>query len=146
MINYLEKGEGLQFALDAAGYALRLSAGVYTARDLDGNESASIDIAVQAIIDAYDPLPDYKAIKIEELKIEGLSRIQVALPAIQTFDDLQLVKEQFLSIKAASRSATTAMQAIIDLYTAGVAGISAINSLTTGADIKAFDVVNDVAW
>lgn len=137
MITYTEKGIKLHKAIVEAGYSIARVDGVWITSD---------DVAVQAIIDSFDYVASLKEDKRDELKTEGLTRIQQVMPAIQTFDDLQLVKEQYLSVKAASRSATTAMQSIIDIYTAGVAGIAQINALTTEADVLAFDVVNDVAW
>lgn len=114
--------------------------------DNQGNQNATIDAAVQAIVDAYDPLPDAKNEKIAELKQEALSRINAVLPAINSFDELELVREQFLSVAPAARTPTATFQQVIDLYQAGKAGVVSINALTTEAEVIAFDVVNDVAW
>jgi hypothetical protein len=114
--------------------------------DSQGNQNATIDAAVQAIVDAYDPLPDAKNEKIAELKQEALSRINAVLPAINSFDELELVCEQFLSIAPAARTPTATFQQVIDLYQAVKAGVVSINALTTEAEVIAFDVVTDVAW
>jgi hypothetical protein len=49
MINYTEKGSGLHQAIRKAGYSLREENGVFVSDN---------DEAVQAIIDAYDPIPE----------------------------------------------------------------------------------------
>lgn len=58
MINYVEKGRGLHKAITDAGQWLYR---------LDGNWVSSDDVAVQAIIDTFDPLPDAKAAAIKEI-------------------------------------------------------------------------------
>ena len=61
MINYTEKGAGLHEAVRKAGYSLREENGVWVSDN---------DSAVQAIIDAYDPIPLVKIAKWEEIKAE----------------------------------------------------------------------------
>ncbi len=136
-ITYIEKGIGLHKAINDAGYSMH---------KLDNVFISDNDIAVQAIIDAYDELPDAKAIKKLELKNEGLSRIQLLFPSISDFDELALVREQWLSMASAARSPTVNFQKMIDIYSAGLSGISAINALTTVTDVKNYDVVNTPAW
>lgn len=60
-IQYIEKGIGLHDAINAAGFSLWEENGQWLSSD---------DAAVQAIIDAYDPLPDAKARKWEAIKAE----------------------------------------------------------------------------
>jgi hypothetical protein len=60
-INYIEKGVGLHAAVRAAGHWLRDENGVWTSSD---------DAVVQAIIDAYDPLPEAQAARWEDIKTE----------------------------------------------------------------------------
>ena len=55
MINYKEKGGKLHEAINAAGYYLEPNTN-NKAYDANGNQSAEIDAAVQAIIDNYDQL------------------------------------------------------------------------------------------
>ncbi len=66
MIVYTEKGFGLHEAITAAGHYL-----VQT----DGEWVSSDDAAVQAIIDAYDPLPPAKAAKIAAINAECRARL-----------------------------------------------------------------------
>ncbi len=146
MINYTEKGISLHDAILLAGYTLLNIDGVFVAEDSLGNQSLAIDSTVQAIIDAYDELPDSKAIKKLELKNEGLSRIQLLFPPISGFDELALVREQWLSMASAARSPTVNFQKMIDIYSAGLSGISAINALTTVTNVQNYDVVNTPAW
>jgi len=61
MITYTEKGIGLHDAIAEAGYTLANIDGVWVSND---------DVAVQAIIDAYqpDPLADLEAVASEYIK------------------------------------------------------------------------------
>jgi uncharacterized protein YbjT (DUF2867 family) len=65
-INYIEKGAGLHAAIAAAGHRLT---------DIDGVWVASDEQAVQAIIDAYDPLPPAQEAKISAINAECRSRL-----------------------------------------------------------------------
>lgn len=60
-ITYTEKGAGLHAAVAAAGHTLW---------QLDGEWLSSDDAAVQAIIDAYDPLPPARLDKWREIQAE----------------------------------------------------------------------------
>lgn len=60
-INYIEKGSGLHAAISAAGHRLVQA---------DGEWVSSDDAAVQAIIDAYDPLPEARARKWLQVQAE----------------------------------------------------------------------------
>ena len=83
--------------------------------------------------------------KKQELKDEGLSRIQVEMPAITNFDMLELVREQWLSTAPAARAATATFQSIIDIYQAARDGIIVLNAATP-AEVTAYDVLSDPAW
>lgn len=136
-IIYIEKGAGLHEAIHNAGFRLQ---------QVDGVWQSDNDVAVQGIIDNYDNLPDVKTIKIAELKAEGLSRINVVFPAITTWDDLELVRGQWLSVAPAARQATVEFQSMIDIYQAGRTEVSAISALNTVVEVEAYDVVNTPAW
>jgi hypothetical protein len=58
-INYIEYGEGLHAAVRAAGYRIW---------NQSGQAMADNPQAVQAIIDAYDPMPWLRARKLDALK------------------------------------------------------------------------------
>jgi hypothetical protein len=86
-----------------------------------------------------------RAERIAELKVEGLTRIQAEMPAINNFDTLELVREMWLSIDAGSRSATVTFQSIIDIYQAARDAVVFLKS-ATDPQIAAYDVVNDPTW
>lgn len=73
MINYKEKGGGLHEAINAAGYYLEANTN-NKAYDANGNQSAEIDAAVQAIIDNYDPLPTAKQAAVELVKASSAKK------------------------------------------------------------------------
>lgn len=104
------------------------------------------DAAAQIIIDAFDYLAEIKKNKVIELKSEGLNRVQSVFPAINDFDELDLVREQWLSITSDARQATTDFQKMIDIVQAGKLAITDINTLTTAANVRAYDVVNTPTW
>jgi len=138
IINPLKMSFDLYDAIEAAGH-------VYHGQH-NGVHMCDNAIAVQVVIDAFDELPTLRKLKIIDLKAEGLQRVQVVFPAIENFDDLDLVREQWLSIAPAARQATTDFQTMIDIVQAGRAAAAAINALTVGAEIKNYDVVNTPAW
>lgn len=144
-ITYIEKGIELHRLIHAAGYKLKANTND-EAFDLNGNQSPTIDNAVQAIIDSYDPLPDLKKVKVKELKLEGLTRIQIIFPSITDFDELDLVREQFLSVAPAARNATVNFQKLIDIVQTGQAATSTINGYTLESEVISYDVVNTPAW
>ncbi len=127
-ISYTEKGAALHEAIRAAGHYLRQENGVWI---------SSNDAAVQAIIDNFDPLPDYKADRIAAIKTEGLTRIQAVFPAINSFDELALIRDLFLSILPAARSPTANWQRMIDIYTAGRNAVIGVNNATTKQQVDA---------
>lgn len=133
MINYTEKGYGLHKAIAAAGHKLT---------QIDGVWSSSDDVAVQAIINSYDDLPDAKTAKIDTIKAEALTRIAVLFPAITSVDEVTFYAEFWLSIKATSRAPTAPFQKVIDIYSAAKTAIASVNSATTKSGVEA--VV--VAW
>ena len=64
MIDYIEKGYGLHKIIGESGLSLE---------QLDGVWVSSDDIAVQAIIDAYDPLPEAKTEAKERIRDQSNS-------------------------------------------------------------------------
>ncbi len=137
MINYTEKGYGLHAAIGEAGHKLEQRDGVWTSSD---------DEVVQAIIDSYNPLPSRKLEKISELKVEGLKRVQILFPAISNFDELDLVREQYLTVAPVARTPTISFQTLIDIVLAGNAAAADINNLATEAEVIGYDVVNTPVW
>ena len=64
MINYIEKGVGLHAAIEAAGHKIYHE---------NGTAISSNDVAVQAIIDSYNPLP-YEKMEARKRVIEQINR------------------------------------------------------------------------
>jgi len=136
---------GLHTAIHDAGYSIEQRG--------DGNFYSNNDIAVQAIIDAYDAIPATKKDKRKELNQEGLRRIQLIFPAIKDFDDLDLLAEHYLSIDSTARKPTVKFQKLIATRQARNQARQAINALTTVTnalttvtDINNYDVVNTPTW
>lgn len=86
-----------------------------------------------------------RATKIQDLKDEGLSRIQVEMPAIINFDTLELVREMWLSTAPAARAATVTFQSIIDIYQAARDGVIVLNGATDG-EVTTYDILIDPSW
>ena len=137
MIEYIEKGIGLHEAIGNAGHRLQ---------QIDGVWVSDNDVVVQTIIDAYDHMPDIKTNKISELKTEGLARIQLIFPAIENWDDLELVRDQWLSIVPAARQATANFQSMIDIFQAGRNAAITINALVDVVSVQAYSVQTDPVW
>jgi len=139
-------GLGMIEAIELAEYTIREHDGVFIASDVNGVKSNNIDLTVQAIVDSFNPIPYAKKGKRKELNDEGLRRIQLIFPAISDFDELDLVREQFLSTKATARNPTVKFQQLIDTVQARNQARTSINALTTVADINNYDVVNTPTW
>lgn len=71
MITYIEKGLGLHEAIKSAGHWLM---------QIDGAWQSSDDVAVQQIIDTYDPLPQVQAAMWKEIQTEREARKMAGLP------------------------------------------------------------------
>ncbi len=137
-INYIEKGSGLHAAITAAGHWLRqVDGGVWISDN---------DAVVQAIIDAYNALPDAKITKVNEIKAEALRRIQLLFPAISDMEALALVREQWLSIAPAARQATPSFQRMIDIYQAAKNAATVVNGYTAVSQVAGYSAATDPAW
>ena len=151
-ITYIEKGLGLHEAVTAAGYFIRNVDGVRIATDSSGNQSAETDVAVQAIIDSYDPLSYAKKQKVKELRSELLARIRVIYPDAENIPDdtfdaiLDITHDVYKSIVAGSRSPNSDWSSTLDTRTARKDARNIIEAYTTVAEVEAYDVVTDPAW
>lgn len=105
---------------------------------VDGNiadpEFTLVEINIKALDD-----------KIQGVKTEGLSRIQLLMPGITDFDTLELVREMWLSTAPAARSATATFQEIINIYQAARAGVIYLKS-AIDEDVASYDIVTDPSW
>jgi hypothetical protein len=137
-INYTEKGSGLHRAVTAAGHWLRqIDSGVWI---------SSNDVAVQAIIDTYDSLPDAKAAKVAAIKAEALRRLQLIFPAINSADEVKLLGELWQSIAPAARTPTANLTKAINTYQVAAAAIVTVNGYTTAAEVNAYNPLTSPAW
>ena len=108
----------------------------------DGREQETIDA-----IAAYDELPAHKAQKIDEIKAEGLRRINLIYPAIATVDDLTLIADLVKYMRANGAGAPTGnLAAAQAVYTAAKAAIAAVNAKTLVADVQTYDAVTSPFW
>lgn len=92
-----------------------------------------IDPAVPA-----ETLAEAKQRKRWQIKRDGIVRIHVRFPALDSFDALQLAREMYLSVAPAARQPTTDWQWLIDTYQAGQ---TALNQVTAAATIAQVDAV-----
>lgn len=93
-----------------------------------------------------DLLAARKPAKINLLKVEGMARINALFPAISTWDELMLVKENWLSIAAAARNPTPKFLALINTFIAGSDAADEINAMGNIALIDAYSVVTGPSW
>lgn len=91
-------------------------------------------------------ISEAKSVKTDQIKTEGLSRIQSTIPGIGTFEALDLVKEIWTSITPAARSATTALQSVIDIYSAGKTAIASVQALATFQEVSDYNPTTDPSW
>lgn len=84
--------------------------------------------------------------KVKEVKAEGLSRINAVMPALETFDQVELVRELWLSIAPAARQPTADLTTITNIYSAGRNAVAAVKALTTIADVRNYNVTTDPSW
>lgn len=145
MISYTEKGYGLHEAIRAAGHWLREENGVFVSSD---------DQAVQAIIDAYDPVADHRTAKIAEVKAEAQQRIYAVVPAWKQTN--LLAQAALLNDKGRGRwsaqelaawNAGQALWAQVASIRAASDQIEAdIAAMTDWQEINAFDVAASARW
>jgi len=172
-INYMETPENFTLDYGQAGYIPTnpYNEIIYDLDDVTNrfliNEStglkdliASPILEIENIINAYDSLitsqelrnnPPFtveqtKEQKIYDIKTEGLIRMQTKLPGIESFNQLEIIREQWLSTDVAARSPTVNFQYLIDVWIAGKAAIVTINSLSTITEVQAYDVVVSPTW
>jgi len=140
--------KGVKWEIRKAGYlTVNVDGVIHWEHQQSGRvDDAADELAIQAIIDNFSLIDYEKKLKISELKTEGVARIQDIFPAINDFDELDLVREQWLSIAPAARKATADFQSMIDIVQAGKAAASDINALTTIPEVQAYDVVNTPTW
>jgi len=142
-INYTEKGLWLHEAIEEAGYSLM---------QVDGVWQSSDDVAVQAIIDSFDPLPYAQTEKRDEIKAEAAMRASVIYSFLETdpkqaVDFYNFAEDLYLSITPGSREPLSGrLLAFKEIRDAAVAAIATVNAETDWQAVMAYDVVTTPAW
>lgn len=144
MINYIEKGIWLHREIERQGHTLvcvtdEAGAKVFVSSD---------DVAVQLIIDTFDPLPEAKLSKIEELRAEGLRRANLIYQddaLFPTISSIQLILD-IDSTYSRPGARASRIQGLIDLQTAFDTIKNQINAQTDLATLEAFDLSSHPAW
>lgn len=143
MITYTEKGKWMHDAISDAGHSLH--------QVENGDWISSNDIAVQAIVDSFDPLPFAKAEKIKQLKIEGLRRVNLVydsdgidevFPSVGHFKMLLDIENTY------DRSGAVAprLLEVNNNLTAYENALSAINAGVDWQVVMSYDVVGTPLW
>jgi len=147
-ITYQEKGPWMHDEIARQGHWIRQRGSVFESND---------DIAVQAIIDSFDPLPYAKVDKIAELKREAANRANSIYGFLSGEDEetepsdvgafMNFAIDNYNNIKSNARNPLSGrLLEFKNLRDAMAAAISEINALTTLAEIEAYDVVTGPAW
>lgn len=136
-IIYTEKGKGLHIKINEAGYSFL---------QIDGIWQSSNDIAVQSIIDNYDPVPFEKEQKKAELELEFLKRIQVIFSSITSIGHFNLALNIILSIDVGSRTLTPDISSANNIYQAVLDANAVIDSFITFDEIKIYNTQSDPLW
>lgn len=148
MISYTEKGARLHEAVRKAGYVLREENGAWVSSD---------DDAVQAIIDAFDPLAAALPEKVMAVKTEAQRRIYEVLPA---YKQTNLMAQGLANTLAYGPDSATwpADQQALKAYTdarwlrikalrdASNAIEAKLNAMTDWQELEAYDAMTDASW
>lgn len=145
-IRYIEKGPGLHHEIGRQEYNLERRDGVWVSDN---------DAAVQAIIDSYDPLPPYRAEKIEEIKKEANRRILQIAPEWKQRNILARMTElvDARSGRALTDSEQTEMDSAKSLW-ADIQNVrqasddieAEIVAMTDWTAVRSIDILNHPSW
>ena len=131
-IKYTEKGVGMHEALANAGLDLESINNVFMTK--------SDPVAVQAFIDAYDPLPDVKAEWIALFKADCLTRCQAIYAAITDADQLDYLTDLWNSVRPAGKLLAPNLEKVIAIQAAMLLAIAAVDAALTTSQVKAVAV------
>jgi len=143
IFNYNDTDGGLLQAILDAGY---------TIREIDGVMVSSNDVAVQAIVDSYDPLPYAKKLKRGMLRTEYRNKLMLVYPDAEEMTEshfdvvVDIAFDVFRSVIGSSRSPNADWQNVIDIRQARRNIRTELNALTTIEEVRAYDVVNNPLW
>ena len=146
MPTWIEKGNGLHRELYIAGYSRATRDGQAVYKRLDRQPLTQADeAAVQAIINNYDPLEDYKKEKIKAIREETARRAQEINEAA-TADMLELLFGVLQAANVNPQGLTGDLRELVRLRQAARGGIQAVRDLTDPEAVRAFDVSTDISW
>lgn len=143
-IVYTDKGHYMHKHLRNINLPIEQVDGVWVAK--------GSDVATQAVIDSYDPVPDAKLAAIARIKEEGAKRVATVYPFIAPDGPdaaalYNFAEDLYLSILSAARTTLRPrLRALQGIFNAAVAAISSVNSMTDVASIDSYDEVNTPAW
>ena len=118
-----------------------------TTKNVNGNQ---VEMSVQEESDFIaesdaNVLPSAIASKVGEIKAEALARMKQEI-SIDDFDQIEVLKEFWLSIAPAARQPTTKWQWVIDVWQSGKDAVGVINALADAASVQAYDAITDPNW
>ena len=140
-VNYIEKTYRLHKQISEQGFALKKVDNVWTSSD---------DVAVQSIIDSYDPLPEAKADARQRVKLEESKRVNQLFSFIdpekdEAIDFVNFVIDIYNLIVPQARAALP--QSFVDLQairTTALAKIAEVNALTDWQLADSYDA--SIGW
>lgn len=141
-------GKHMMAFIESQGYSIRQHDNIFI---------SSNDVAVQAIMDTFDPTPAAKLAKISELKSEAAKRANVIYGFLSGEDDetdasdvqafYNFAVDIYTSILPAARGTLQPrLQAFKDIRDTAVASTIIINGFPTLLDVENYDVVNTPVW
>ena len=142
-IIYTEKGSWLHDEIAAQGHSLINQDSVWISSD---------DVAVQAIIDTFDPLPFAKAEARSRIKTEAATKVAALYPFIDADSDeaiglYDFARDIYLSMLPAARGTLQPnLQSFDAIKTAAEDAITDVNALTDWQVVMAYDEVNTPLW
>lgn len=156
MVDLKGKNKWVMPVIEDAGYIVSGIDEVLTARlatraleDVTPETTIIDEAAVQAIVDGYDALPEAKAEKIQELKLEGTGRMNLI------YDDEDKIFPYVASVELLIDIDTTYVRSngpaprlvsVNLILNAFKAARTDVNALTTLAEVVAYNVITDPAW
>ena len=137
MITYTEKGYGLHAAIRDAGFFLKKRDGVWISSD---------DVAVQAIIDNYDPIIAARQNAIKRVKIHASRLVSDIYPFIDPESDQAIGLYHFAEDLWQGGTLPPRLKAFKNIFDAASAAIADIKLINDWQSADAYDAVNTPLW
>lgn len=146
-VDLKRKNKYVMPSIEAAGHE------VYTR---DGIIQSTDDVAVQAIVDGYDAIPEAKADQRRAIKEEAAARAALVYEFIGTLGEsstsssisfYDFTEDMYLTTQAAARRPLDGrLLEFKNIRDAAAAAISTVNGFTTLGEVLDYDPVTDPAW